>query len=85
VLLALTVGPAPAAVALIAWLVYTQVENRVVQPVVVGRAVQLTPLTTMVVALIGVAVAGLLGAVLAVPLVAAVKAARLELRSQGSP
>ena len=54
------------------------------QPVVVGRAVQLTPLTTMVVALLGVAVAGLLGAVLAVPLVAAVKAARLELRSRTS-
>lgn len=79
VLLALTAGPTSAAVALTAWLVYTQVENRLVQPVVVGRAVQLTPLTTMVVALVGVAVAGLLGAVLAVPLVAAVKAARAEL------
>jgi predicted PurR-regulated permease PerM len=84
VLLALTVGPGSAAVALTAWLVYTQLENRLVQPVVVGRAVQLTPLTTMVVALVGVAVAGLLGAVLAVPLVAAVKAARLELRSGAS-
>jgi predicted PurR-regulated permease PerM len=84
VLLALTVSPTTAAIALTAWLVYTQVENRVVQPVVVGRAVQLTPLTTMVVALIGVAVAGLLGAVLAVPLVAAVKAARLELRSRAA-
>ena len=81
VLLALTAGPTSAAVALTAWLVYTQVENRLVQPVVVGRAVQLTPLTTMVVALLGVAVAGLLGAVLAVPLVAAVKAARAELRA----
>lgn len=85
VLLALTAGPGSAFVVLVAWLVYTQVENRLVQPVVVGRAVQLTPLTTMVVALIGVAVAGLLGAVLAVPLVAAVKAARLELRSGASP
>jgi predicted PurR-regulated permease PerM len=52
------------------------------QPVVVGRAVQLSPLTTMVVALIGVAAAGLLGAVLAIPLVAAVNAARLELRER---
>jgi putative heme transporter len=64
------------------WLVYMQLENRVVQPVVVGRAVQLSPLTTMVVALLGVAVAGLAGAVLAIPLVAAVNAARLELRGQ---
>ena len=82
VLLALTAGPGSAAVALLAWLVYTQLENRLVQPVVVGRAVQLTPLTTMVVALVGVAVAGLLGAVLAVPLVAAVKAARIELQTR---
>ena len=80
VVLALTLGPGAALVALIAWLVYTQLENRIVQPVVVGRAVRLSPLTTMVVALIGVAVAGLLGAVLAVPLVAAVQAARVELR-----
>ena len=81
VALALTTGPGPALTATVVWLVYMQVENRVVQPVVVGRAVSLSPLTTMVVALIGVAVAGLLGAVLAIPLVAAVNAARLELRS----
>lgn len=81
VALALTVGPGTALTATVVWLVYMQVENRVVQPVVVGRAVQLSPLTTMVVALLGVAAAGLLGAVLAIPLVAAVNAARLELRS----
>lgn len=80
VALALTTGVRPAVVALVVWLVYMQVENRVVQPVVVGRAVQLSPLTTMVVALLGVAVAGLMGAVLAIPLVAAVNAAWLELR-----
>ena len=79
VALALSVGPGTALAAMVVWLVYMQVENRVVQPVVVGRAVQLSPLTTMVVALIGVAVAGLPGAVLAIPVVAAVNAARLEL------
>lgn len=81
VALALTVGPGTALTATVVWLVYMQVENRVVQPVIVGRAVQLSPLTTMVVALLGVSAAGLLGAVLAIPLVAAVNAARLELRS----
>lgn len=85
VLLALTASPGSALLALGLWVVYTQVENRVVQPVIVGRAVQLSPLTTMVVALIGVASAGLLGAVLAIPLVAALKAARREMqrREQG--
>jgi putative heme transporter len=80
VALALSSGVTSALVVLVLWLVYMQLENRVVQPVVVGRAVQLSPLTTMVVALLGVAVAGLAGAVLAIPLVAAVNAARLELR-----
>lgn len=79
VALALTEDVTTAFVVLVVWLVYMQVENRVVQPVVVGRAVQLSPLTTMVVALLGVAVAGLVGAVLAIPLVAAVNAARREL------
>jgi putative heme transporter len=82
VALALSSGLTSALVVLVIWLVYMQLENRVVQPVIVGRAVQLSPLTTLVVALLGVAVAGLAGAVLAIPLVAAVNAARLELRGQ---
>jgi putative heme transporter len=80
VALALTTGLTPALAVAVLWLIYMQLENRIVQPVVVGRAVQLSPLTTMVVALLGVAVAGLVGAVLAIPLVAAVTAARRELR-----
>jgi predicted PurR-regulated permease PerM len=82
VALALTEDLTSALVVAVIWLVYMQVENRVVQPVVVGRAVQLSPLTTFVVALLGVAVAGLVGAVLAIPVVAAVNAARLEMRSR---
>jgi putative heme transporter len=85
VLLALTVDPSAALVALVVWLVYMQVENRLVQPVVVGRAVQLSPLTTMVAALVGAAVAGLIGIVLAVPLVAAAKIAGAELREGHRP
>lgn len=80
VALALTEGVSTGLLVLVVWLVYMQVENRLVQPVVVGRAVQLSPLTTLVVGLLGVAVAGLVGAVLAIPLVAAANAARLELR-----
>jgi len=80
VLLAAGVSLRTALLTLVVWLVYVQVENRVVQPVVVGRAVSLSPLTTMVVALLGAAVAGLPGAVLAIPLVAAVNAALGELR-----
>jgi predicted PurR-regulated permease PerM len=85
VLLALTESLSTALVVMVVWVVYVQVENRVVQPVVVGRAVQLSPLTTMVVALLGVATAGLLGAVLAIPVVAAANAARVELRRDRVP
>lgn len=85
VLLGLTESTGTALAATGIWLVYMQVENRVVQPVVVGRAVQLSPLTTMVVALLGVATAGLLGAVLAIPVVAAANAARIELRRDRVP
>jgi predicted PurR-regulated permease PerM len=85
VLLALTRDPSSAVVALAAWLIYMQVENRLVQPVVVGRAVQLSPLTTIVAALVGASVAGIIGTVLAVPLVAAAKAAGAELRERGRP
>jgi predicted PurR-regulated permease PerM len=81
VALALTGGVIPAVIALVAWVVYLQLEHRLVMPVVVGRAVHLSPLATMVVGLMGAAVAGLLGAIIAIPLVAAVKAARTELRS----
>lgn len=83
VLLATAAGLRTALLALVVWLVYVQVENRVVQPVVVGRAVSLSPLTTMVVALLGAAVAGLPGVVLAIPLVAAANAALGELRLRG--
>jgi predicted PurR-regulated permease PerM len=79
--LALTRGVGPALIALVAWVVYLQLAHRLVMPVVVGRAVHLSPLATMVVGLLGAAIAGLLGAVIAIPVVAAVKAARSELRS----
>jgi predicted PurR-regulated permease PerM len=79
VLLAATRSLGTAALALVLWLIYSQVENRVVQPIIIGRAVSLSPLTTMVGALSGAAVAGLVGAVLAVPLIAAAAVVRREL------
>lgn len=47
---------------------------------IVGRSVRLSPPATMTAALIGVSAGGVVGALLAVPVVAAVKAAYLELR-----
>jgi predicted PurR-regulated permease PerM len=73
VLLALTEGPLTAAIALAVFLVYQNIENNVIQPAVVGRAVDLTPPTTMLAALLGGAIAGVPGALVATPIVGAVK------------
>lgn len=60
-------------VALVAYFVYWQVENRLIQPIVISRTVDLPPFVAMVVVLLGAAMAGVAGAVLATPLVGAAK------------
>jgi predicted PurR-regulated permease PerM len=63
---------------LIAWvavlILYQQVENNLIQPFVYGRAVQLHPLIVIVAILIGAALLGVLGALVAIPAAAAVQA-----------
>jgi predicted PurR-regulated permease PerM len=81
VILAITEGPVTGAAALGLFLAYQQIENNVVQPAVVGKAVNLSPPTTMLAALIGGAAAGVPGALAATPLLGTVKAIYLELRS----
>jgi putative heme transporter len=81
VALALTEGPATAAIALVVFMVYQNLENNVIQPAVVGKAVDLTPPTTMLAALLGGAVAGVPGALVATPIVGAAKV--LILREAG--
>jgi predicted PurR-regulated permease PerM len=47
---------------------YQQFENHVLQPLVYGRTVQLSPLAVLVAVLIGANLAGILGALLAIPI-----------------
>ena len=65
-------------IGLIVWvavlILYQQVENNLIQPFVYGRAVQLHPLIVIVAILIGAALLGVLGALLAIPVAAAVQA-----------
>jgi predicted PurR-regulated permease PerM len=49
------------------FVIYQQVENHVLQPVVMSRTVQLNPLTVLVSVLLGIDLAGILGALLAIP------------------
>jgi predicted PurR-regulated permease PerM len=82
VLLALTQGPVQAVVALGVFLAYQNLENHLIQPAIVGRAVNLSPPATMLAALVGGAAAGVPGALVATPLIGAVKALYLDSRGQ---
>ncbi len=85
VLLALTDSPITAAIAAVIFLGYQQFENNVIQPAVVGQAVNLTPPATMLAALVGGAAAGVPGALVATPLMGAGKALYLHRRGQLPP
>jgi predicted PurR-regulated permease PerM len=54
-------------VVLIFFIVYQQVENHVLQPLVYSRTVQLSPLAILISVLIGAKIAGILGALAAIP------------------
>jgi predicted PurR-regulated permease PerM len=54
-------------IVLIFFIVYQQVENHVLQPLVYSRTVQLSPLAVLISVLIGAKIAGVLGALAAIP------------------
>jgi len=83
VALGLTKGPTTALICVVYFLAYQQLENHVIQPVVVGEAVDLSPPATMLAALVGASAAGVPGALLATPLVGVVKALYIEVRDPG--
>jgi len=72
-LVALTVSTEAAIAMVIIQLIYQQVENYIVYPIVYRRAVSLTPFTTVVAVLLGGALLGVVGAILAVPFAAVIK------------
>ena len=74
VMLAFSKSPLTGVIALAVFLVYQQIENNVIQPAIIGKAVNLLPPTTMLAALIGGAAAGVPGALAATPLLGAAKA-----------
>lgn len=80
VLLAFAQGATTGVIAAIFFVLYLQFENHVLQPLIVGEAVNLSPPATMVAALIGVQAAGVPGALVAVPLLGVGKAFYTELR-----
>jgi predicted PurR-regulated permease PerM len=73
VLLALTVGPEAAVAALILYTLVQQLENNLLVPKIQGDAVELHPSVVMIALVVGGAIAGLLGAILALPITAAAR------------
>ena len=57
----------------IVFLVYQQVENNVIQPIVYRRTVNVAPLIVIVSILIGASLLGILGALVAIPVAAAIQ------------
>jgi predicted PurR-regulated permease PerM len=84
VLLGLTQGASVGVACLIFFLLYLQFENHLLSPLIVGKTVHLSPPATMTAALVGVSAAGVVGALVAVPLLGTAKAIYLELRP-GNP
>jgi predicted PurR-regulated permease PerM len=80
VILALTQGLETGLACLVLYLIYMNLENHVIQPWIVGQAVDLSPPATMLAALVGGAAAGIPGALVATPLAGATKSLYMELR-----
>jgi predicted PurR-regulated permease PerM len=66
-------------VALIFFIVYQQFENHVLQVSIMSRTVNVNPLTVLVSVLIGVALFGLLGALLAIPVAGVIQVIAIDL------
>jgi predicted PurR-regulated permease PerM len=82
VAVALTVSTTAAIAMLVIQLIYQQVENYIVYPIVYRRAVELSALTTIVAVIVGGALLGVVGAILAVPVAAVIK---IVIREAGTP
>jgi predicted PurR-regulated permease PerM len=83
--------PTSTIVWLVVFIVYQQVENNIVQPVVYRRTVNVHPLVVIVAILIGSTLLGVLGALVAIPVAAAIQIVARDVwdnrrdRGEGAP
>jgi predicted PurR-regulated permease PerM len=78
ILVALFINPVWALILLIYFLVYQQIENNFLQPLIYGRSVHLPPLVVFLAVLIGAQLLGILGALLAIPVAEMIRIALAE-------
>jgi putative heme transporter len=84
-LLAVLQSPLRGAACLLFFVVYQVIENNAIQPTIVGNAVDIGALAALGAALTGAALAGLIGAALAIPLAGVARALYLESRRDDFP
>jgi predicted PurR-regulated permease PerM len=65
-------------VVLVYFIVYQQIENHFLYPLIYSRTVQLSPLAILIAVLIGASVAGILGALAAIPVAGAIQVVLVE-------
>lgn len=66
-------GGGAAVILVIYFIVYQQVENNALQPIVFSRAVEVSPLVTTIALILGASLAGLIGALVAIPVAASLQ------------
>lgn len=79
---ALTQGVVPALIVLGAILVYHMIEGHTLRPLIYSRAVKLSPLAVLIAILLGTEVAGVLGALAAIPIAGSIQVVVAELIQQ---
>jgi predicted PurR-regulated permease PerM len=72
-------------VVVIFFLIYQQIENQFLQPVIYARTVQLSPLAILVSVLIGAKLAGILGALGAIPIAGAIQVILIDWQQHRRP
>jgi predicted PurR-regulated permease PerM len=73
VLVALSESSVDAIILAVYFVVYQQIENNILQPLVYGRSTELSPLVVTIAILIGATLAGIFGALVAIPIAACIK------------
>ncbi len=81
-LVALTVGPVSAIIVFALMLVYHLIEGHTIRPLIYGRALKLSPLAVLVAIILGTEIAGILGALAAIPVAGSIQAIIRELLDQ---
>jgi len=71
--IAFTTGTWVGLIVLVFFIVYQQIENQLLQPLIYGKTVQLSPLAVLIAVLIGAKLGGIVGALAAIPVAGAIQ------------